>query len=95
MVINKISCFTLTLGTQSAVYERGTNTFFVERSCVSSLPYCIDDPHNSTTKGGSISDLAVDLYSGNVTAASMRSASLVPKCTPLIATNFRLRQDER
>ena len=83
--------------TQSGMYVKGSNAFFLERSSVSSLPYAIDDPPKaSKSKGNSvdINDLVVDLYNGCKTA-NLRSGPLKPLSIPLIASNYDLKKEER
>ena len=80
-------------GSSSAIYERGTNAFFLERASLSSLPFGIDDPPKGS-KGNDISDLIVDLYQGGKTA-NLRKGSLLPKSVPLVASNFSIRTEAR
>ena len=80
-------------GSSSAIYERGTNAFFLERASLSSLPFRIDDPPKGW-KGNDISDLIVDLYQGGKTA-NLRKGSLLPKSVPLVASNFSIRTEAR
>ena len=58
------------------------NAFIFERS---TLPFAIDDHAEKRTKA---SDVVVDLYNHGKTER-------VPKSIPLIATNYKLRQEER
>ena len=88
--IVNLSFFT---GSSSAIYERGTNAFFLERASLSSLPFGIDDPPQGS-KGNDISDLIVDLYQGGKTA-NLRKGSLLPKSVPLVASNFSIRTEAR
>ena len=81
------------IGSSCALYERGTNAFFLERASMSSLPFGIDDPPKGS-KGNDISDLIVDLYQGGKTA-NLRKGALSPKSLPLVASNFSIRAEAR
>ncbi len=82
--------------TQSSMYVKGSNAFFLERSSLSSLPYAIDDPPKATSKGSSvdINSLIVDLFNGCQTA-NLRSGPLKPLSIPLVASNYNLKKEER
>ena len=80
-------------GSSSAIYERGTNAFFLERASLSSLPFGIDDPPKGS-KGNDISDLIVDLYQGGKTA-NLHKGALSPKSLPLVASNFSIQTEAR
>lgn len=44
------------------IYEDFTNTFILERACVSTLPFAIDDPASSPRKGRDLNEIVVDLF---------------------------------
>ena len=72
------------------MYVKGTNTFFMEKSSVSSLPFAIDDPPKASSQKNcvDINDLIVDFYNGCKTA-NLRSGSTKPVSIPLIATDIK------
>ena len=74
------------------IYERGTNVSFLERASKSALPFSIDDPPKSTSKGSDMSELVVDLYSASVISSSKNV--YVPKSGAIVATNFCLSTEE-
>lgn len=76
----------------SEIYERGSNSFYLERCLLSSLPYVTDDPPKSASSS-SIGDLVVDLFASDKTATIRRIRS--PVSAPLIASNFSLQSEER
>ena len=76
----------------SEKFERATNAFYLERASLSSSPYCIDDPPKSSGSSN-ISDLVVDIFSGDKTASMKKIRS--PVSAPLIASNFSLQKEER
>ena len=76
------------------VYVKGTNSFFLERAAICTLPYSIDDPPRSKSGTLDINDLIIDLYNGFKTA-NLRKGSLEPLSTPLIASNFNISSDNR
>ena len=79
---------------RDAIYKKFTNAFILERAATSTLPFAIDDPSEKPIKGSDINDVVVDLYNrGKV--ASLRRGAVVPKSIPLVATNYKLRQEER
>ena len=61
---------------------------------MSTLPFGIDDPNEKPTKGSDLSDILVDLYNQGK-QASLRRGTLIPKSVPLVATNYKLKQEER
>ena len=82
------------------MYIRGSNSFFLERAAISTLPFAIDDPPMAKSGSGSfdINDLILDhnslLYNGCKTA-NLRKGSSSPQSIPLIATNFDLKTQQR
>ena len=72
-----MACYYVGLG--HSIYVKGTNTFFLERASLSSLPFAIDDPPKISNKnsGIDINDLIVDLYNGCKTA-NLKVGSLQP-----------------
>ena len=76
------------LGHQNHIYERGTNAFFLDRSSQSTLPFVIDDPQKSSSKGSDTNELVVDLFSGSKVSSKQRE--VVPSSGALIASNFEL-----
>ena len=88
--IVNLSFFT---GSSSAIYERGTNAFFLERACCHPSHLELMTPPQGS-KGNDISDLIVDLYQGGKTA-NLRKGSLLPKSVPLVASNFSIRTEAR
>ena len=77
---------------ESAYYVKGTNAFFLERSASSTLPYGIDDPQSSNRLD--LPELIVDLYDAAKSANAVKG-SKKPKSTPVVATNWKLQDDER
>lgn len=66
----------------------------MQRASASTLPFGIDDPSEKPSKGSDLNDALVDLYNQGK-QASLRRGTLVPKSIPLVATNYKLRQEER
>lgn len=66
----------------------------LQRASASTLPFGIDDPSNKPAKGSDLSDMLVDFYNQGKQGSSGRG-SLKPKSIPLVATNYKLRQEER
>lgn len=85
---------------ESSYYVKGTNTFFLDRSAESTLPYGIDDPQMQATSGRSksnfidLQELIVDLYNGAKTANAVKG-SRKPRSAPIVATNFDLVRNHR
>ena len=87
----------LTGGQKHAFYLKGTNTYFLERSALSCLPFGIDDPNMSTYAGRKqvdVGELVVDLHNGTKTA-NLRSGALQPSSAPIISTNNPPKDDPR
>ena len=65
------------------MYVKGTNAFFLERACVSSMPFAIDDLQKQTSRNTSVhvSDLIIDLYNGTKTTAGSLTSSMYVKGT--------------
>ena len=80
----------------SSMYVKGTNAFFLERACVSSMPFAIDDLQKQTSRNTSVnvSDLIIDLYNGTKTT-NLHKGSLKPKSAPLVATNYDIKSDDQ
>ena len=74
-------------------YVEGSYAYFLERSALSCLPYGIDEVC-TTNKQFDFVKFVVDLYGGAKTA-NLRRGSLMPHSIPLIATNFKVKDDPR
>ena len=79
---------------RDAIYEKFTNCFILERAAASTLPFGIDDPNDKSNKGSNLNEILVDLYNQGKTG-SLRRTTLIPKSIPIVATNYKLNQDER
>ena len=72
---------------RSAIYEKVTNAFVLERASASSMPFAIiNDPTKTPNKGCDLSDVIVELYNGGK-YANVRSGTLYARSV--------LRQEER
>jgi hypothetical protein len=80
----------------SGYFVKGTNAFFINRSSESTLPYGIDDPNLKGTKTNflDLNELIVDLYNG-AKSANAHKGSQKPRSSPILATNFNLKNDSR
>ena len=78
-------------------YVKGTNAIFMERASSSSIPFGIEEAVPSR-KGKpnklDLTELVIDLYDGAI-SANMKTGALVPKCVPVIATNFDVEEMDR
>ena len=74
-------------------YVEGSYAYFLERSALSCLPYGIDEVC-TTNKQFDFVKFVVDLY-GGAKMANLRRGSLMPHSIPLIATNFKIKDDPR
>ena len=77
-------------------YVKGTNALFMERASCSSIPFGIEEAVSSK-KGKyklDLTELVIDLYDGAI-SANMKTGSLVPKCVPVLATNFDVEDMDR
>ena len=78
-------------------YVKGTNALFMERASSSSIPFGIEEAVPSK-KGKQnkldLTELVIDLYDGAI-SANMKTGALVPKCVPVIATNFDVEEIDR
>ena len=79
---------------RSAIYEKVTNAYVLERASVSSLPFAIDDPTKVPSKGCDLSDVIVELHNGGK-HANVRSGAQYAKSIPIVAVNYNLRDEER
>lgn len=78
---------------RESIYEKVTNAFILERSSMSTLPFAIDDPSQTPTKGSDLNELIVDLYNKGKSASLRKETT--PRSLPLVATNYRLKAEER
>ena len=79
--------------TSDAVYEQFTNAFVLERSSASTLPFGIDDPASSPSKGRDLNEIIVELFNKGKSVSLRRENS--PKSIPVVATNYKLKAEER
>ena len=60
---------------------------------MTTLPFGIDDPAAAPRKGRDLNEIVVDLYNKGRSASMRRECT--PKSLPLIATNYKLKAEER
>ena len=85
---------TLRLGVpKESVYEQFTNGFVLERSAVGTLPFAIDDPASKPSRGRDLNEIVVDLFNKGKSASLRRETT--PKSVPIVATNYKLKSEER
>ena len=93
-----LSSLSLFGATEGNYFVKGTNSFFIDRSAESTLPYVIDDPNlkgnSSKTNFLDLNELIIDVYNGAKSANAVKG-SKKPHSAPLIATNFDLKSDTR
>lgn len=78
---------------EESIFTEFTNTFIMERSSITTLPFAIDDPSSTPKKGRDLNEIVVDLFNKGKSASMRRQC--IPKCLPLMATNYKLREEER
>jgi len=77
-------------------YVKGSNALFMERASCSSIPFGVEEAMSSK-KGKyrlDLTELVIDLYDGAI-SANMKTGCLVPKCVPVLATNFDVEDMDR
>ena len=77
-------------------YVKGINSLFMEWASCSSIPVGIEEVMSSK-KGKyklDLTELVIDLYDGAI-SANMKTGCLVPKCVPVLATNFEVEDMDR
>lgn len=95
-----LASLSLNGASSSSHYVKGTNSFFLERSSASTLPFGIDDPNIGASGKKSkanfldIPELIIDLYNGAKTGNSVKGSKR-PLSIPIIATNFSVKGDPR
>ena len=83
-----------------AHYVKGTNSFFIDRSSMTTLPFGIDDPNinasgvKSKANFLNMAELVINFYNGARTANCLKG-SKKPLSLPLVATNFMFKHDAR
>lgn len=80
----------------SGVQGKGTNTFFVERSSLSSIPYVFDDPPKTTSRNNSsdVNDIIVDFYNAFITG-NMKCDYKKPISSVMLVTIFSIKPEPR
>ena len=76
-----------------SIYENFTNIFILQRSSASTLPFAIDNPASTPTKGKDLNEIVIDLFNKGKSASMRRECT--PKSLPIVASNYNLKPEER
>lgn len=87
-------CSFTTGATTCGFYSQGSRAFFLERASLSSIPFIVDDPTPEASRGSELGQLIVESYNGGKTS-NLRKGSSKPISSPLITTNYDLRNERR